>query len=56
VIEDSPNGITAGRSAGMDVIAVRTPNTEGLSLENATRIVDSLEQIDLAALGLDNYA
>jgi HAD superfamily hydrolase (TIGR01509 family) len=50
VIEDSPNGIAAARGAGMDVIAVRTPNTEGLPLENATRIVSSLEEIDVRDL------
>jgi HAD superfamily hydrolase (TIGR01509 family) len=52
VIEDSPNGIASGRAAGMDVIAVRTPATRRLPLENATTIVDSLEDIDPHSLGL----
>jgi len=46
VIEDSPNGIASGRAAGMDVIAVRTPYTRHLPLEGATRIVESLAEID----------
>lgn len=51
VIEDSPNGIAAGRRAGMDVLAVRTPSTAHLELSEATMIVDSLENLDLDALG-----
>jgi HAD superfamily hydrolase (TIGR01509 family) len=46
VIEDSPNGISAGKRAGMRVLAVRTQYTAGLSLAEADRIVDSLEEID----------
>ncbi|MFN0074486.1 MAG: HAD family hydrolase [Chloroflexota bacterium] len=51
VIEDSPNGITAGRRAGMDVLAVRTPGTAHLALEEATWIVSSLEEVNLETLG-----
>jgi HAD superfamily hydrolase (TIGR01509 family) len=50
VIEDSPKGIAAGRAAGMDVIAVRTPPTRHLSLSGATRIVDSLEELNAQVL------
>ena len=46
VIEDSPNGIAAGKAAGMRVLAVRTPYTEGLDLSAADRVVDSLSQYD----------
>ncbi|HJN92400.1 MAG TPA: HAD family phosphatase [Dehalococcoidia bacterium] len=47
VIEDAPAGIESGRRAGMQVVAVRTEMTEGLDLDGATRIIDSLEQFDL---------
>jgi HAD superfamily hydrolase (TIGR01509 family) len=50
VIEDSPKGIAAGRAAGMDVIAVRTPYTQHLPLEGATRIIDSLEELNAETL------
>jgi HAD superfamily hydrolase (TIGR01509 family) len=53
VIEDSPVGITAGRRAGMDVIAVRTPSTEHLPLSEATRVVMSLEEVDADQLSFE---
>jgi HAD superfamily hydrolase (TIGR01509 family) len=52
VIEDSPNGIASGRAAGMDVIAVRTPYTRHLPLDQATRVVDSLDDLEVSSLGL----
>jgi HAD superfamily hydrolase (TIGR01509 family) len=55
VIEDAPAGIESGRRAGMQVVAVRTEMTAGIELTGATRIIDSLEEFDLAWLveGLD---
>jgi HAD superfamily hydrolase (TIGR01509 family) len=44
VIEDSPAGIEAARRAGMRVIAVRTPLTEGLVLP-ADRVVSALTEL-----------
>jgi HAD superfamily hydrolase (TIGR01509 family) len=50
VIEDSPNGIASARAAGMDVIAVRTPYTRHLPLDRATRVVESLEDLNAESL------
>jgi HAD superfamily hydrolase (TIGR01509 family) len=47
VVEDAPAGIESGRRAGMRVIAVRTEMTAGVSLADATHIIDTLEQFDL---------
>lgn len=47
VIEDAPAGIESGRRAGMQVVAVRTEMTQGLKLDGASRIIDSLEEFDL---------
>ena len=44
VIEDSPAGIEAARRAGMRVIAVRTPLTDGLDLP-ADRVVGALSEL-----------
>ncbi len=50
VIEDAPAGIEAGRRAGMQVVAVRTEMTAGLSLDGATYIIETLEAFDMAWL------
>ncbi len=50
VIEDSPNGVMAGRRAGMWVIGVRTPSTAHLTLDGADLVVDSLRDLDLKTL------
>ena len=51
VVEDSIAGVTAGRTAGMRVIAV-TNSAPRASLGNADRVVDSLEEIaDVGKLG-----
>jgi HAD superfamily hydrolase (TIGR01509 family) len=47
-IEDSPNGVASARRAGMAVLGVRTPYTAHLPLDGATRVVDSLSELDLA--------
>ena len=49
VIEDSPLGVTAAKTAGMKCLAVT--NTHGREdLEEADRVVDSLEHVDLITL------
>jgi len=50
VFEDSPNGISAAKAAGIKVIAVPNPLTKLLDLSAADRIVDSLEQVSLQNL------
>lgn len=49
-VEDAPAGIAAARAAGMAVVAVRTPMTAGLPLADATWLIDSLHDFDLAWL------
>lgn len=48
VIEDAASGIAAAKAAGMYCIAYRNPNSGSQDLSQADKIVDSLEQIDLA--------
>ena len=49
-VEDAPAGIASARAAGMSVVAVRTPMTAGLLLSDATLVIDSLHDFDLAWL------
>jgi len=51
VLEDSPNGVAAGRAAGMAVVAVPGPMTRDLDLTAADLVVPSLLEVDLEALG-----
>jgi len=51
VLEDSPNGVAAGRAAGMAVVAVPGPVTRPLDFGAADRVVASLSDLDIAALG-----
>ncbi|MBV9893514.1 MAG: HAD family phosphatase [Chloroflexi bacterium] len=46
-IEDSPNGVTSARRAGMQLIGVRTPYTAHLTLDGVLQTVDSLAELDL---------
>ena len=55
-VEDAPAGIAAARAAGMAVVAVRTPMTDGLPLSDATWAIDSLHDFDLAWLALARQA
>ena len=50
VIEDAEAGILAGKAAGMRVLAVRSPHTQGQDLSKADSIVDSLEKVDMSLL------
>jgi HAD superfamily hydrolase (TIGR01509 family) len=51
VLEDSPNGVAAGRAAGMVVVAVPGPMTRALDLSAADLVAASLVDIDLVTLG-----
>ena len=51
VLEDTPNGVAAGRAAGMAVVAVPGPMTRPLDLGAADRVVDSLADLDMVSLG-----
>jgi HAD superfamily hydrolase (TIGR01509 family) len=48
--EDSPNGVRAAKAAGLYCIAVPNPITETLALDEADVVVESLEDVSLAAL------
>jgi HAD superfamily hydrolase (TIGR01509 family) len=50
VLEDSPNGVAAGRAAGMAVVAVPGPMTAGLDFTAADLVVTSLVEVDLGRL------
>ncbi|MBM3939497.1 MAG: HAD family hydrolase [SAR202 cluster bacterium] len=49
-IEDSPNGVTAARAAGIFCVAVPNLLTRQLSLEHADLVVETLEAIRLEQL------
>ncbi len=51
-IEDSPSGIRAARDAGLYTIAIRTHWMRDIDQSYAHVIVDSLQEIDVHALGL----
>jgi HAD superfamily hydrolase (TIGR01509 family) len=50
-LEDSPNGVLAAHAAGMAVVAVPGPMTEGLDFSAADLVVGSLVGLELARLG-----
>jgi HAD superfamily hydrolase (TIGR01509 family) len=50
VLEDSPNGVAAGRAAGMTVVAVPGPMTAPLDFAAAHLVVASLLDVDLRRL------
>lgn len=50
-LEDSPNGVRAGKAAGMAVVAVPGPMTAGLDFGGADLVVPSLVDLDLVHLG-----
>ena len=51
VLEDSPNGVAAGRAAGMAVVAVPGPMTRPLDFGAADHVAASLADLDIASLG-----
>ena len=48
--EDSPNGITAAKAAGLYCVAVPNPTTAALDVTHADLIVRSLEEVPLTEL------
>jgi beta-phosphoglucomutase-like phosphatase (HAD superfamily) len=59
VLEDSHAGISAGKAAGMGVIAVRAGNFAGQPQDEAHCVVDSLAAVDdtlLEKIGASAYA
>lgn len=50
VIEDSPNGVLAARSAGMRCVAVPNPVTRHLEMPAAELVVESLEGLSLTEI------
>jgi beta-phosphoglucomutase-like phosphatase (HAD superfamily) len=49
VIEDSPLGVRAARTAGMKCLAIANTHPRQ-ELEEADKVVDSLEEVDLITL------
>ena len=52
--EDSPNGVTAAKAAGLVCVAVPNPMTATLALDDADLVLDSLADVPLAEL-LERY-
>ena len=52
VIEDSHNGVTAAKAAGMICVAVPNPVTEGTDLSGADLVLDSVADLPWADFGL----
>ena len=50
VFEDSPNGVTAARTAGIYVVAVPNPTTSLMNLEGADLKIKSLASLPLQDL------
>jgi HAD superfamily hydrolase (TIGR01509 family) len=50
VFEDSPNGVTAAKNAGIYVVAVPNPLTRQLSLDHADLVLDTLADISLGEI------
>ena len=48
--EDSPNGITAAKAAGIYCVAIPNPTTRMLNLSEADLVIDSLEDFSLSEL------
>ena len=49
-VEDSPNGVTAARAAGLYCVAVPNSVTRSLCFDHADLVVDSLESLPLGEL------
>jgi pseudouridine 5'-phosphatase len=52
VLEDTPNGVQAALTAGMDVIAVIDEHMRGEDYHGALHVLSSLEQVTPALLGV----
>jgi beta-phosphoglucomutase len=50
VIEDSANGVTAAKAAGMACIGYRSEHSEGQNLDHADQVVSHLSQLNAATI------
>ena len=50
VLEDSPNGVTAAKAAGLFCVAVPNPMTDGLPMDHADLRLRSLADVELGEL------
>lgn len=55
VFEDAPNGVTAGVSAGMQVVMVPDPHISEEQRKHATVVLDSLEEFKPEQFGLPAF-
>ncbi|XP_020806857.1 probable pseudouridine-5'-phosphatase [Drosophila serrata] len=55
VFEDSPNGVTAGMSAGMQVVMVPDPRMPQEKCSHATQVLSSLEKFKPEIFGLPPF-
>lgn len=55
VLEDAPNGVTAARAAGMNVVMVPDKRVDKLKCSQAHLVLDSLEEFDPAVWGFPPF-
>jgi len=55
VFEDAPNGVTAGRAAGMQVVMVPDARMDPLMTSHATQVLKSLEDFQPELFGLPSF-
>jgi len=55
VFEDAPNGVTAGRAAGMQVVMVPDARMDPLMTSHATQVLKSLEEFQPELFGLPSF-
>ena len=55
MFEDAPNGVTAGRAAGMQVVMVPDARMDPLMTSHATQVLKSLEEFQPELFGLPSF-
>ena len=55
VFEDAPNGVTAARAAGMNVVMVPDKNVDKAKCANASMVLKSLEEFDPGEWGFPPF-